>query len=205
MIKPDDINVVAGNTILATCVGYGVNPTITWSKGEVTLSNETDSSGRVSVYEETFYQNGLLFIQSILEICSTEDSDTGSYTCTVSSQTSSDQATFNVTVNTLPASLIIVPENSYPVSNSNIALTCVASGYPLPEITWSKDSVEVVNGTDTIIYSEVISEQGERFVQSVLYLCSSEVVDRFQITCTTSNGIPGGTPTSATVNITVEG
>lgn len=205
VISPEDVSVNAGDTILVTCVGQGDNPTITWSKSGQMLNNETDSSGRVAVYSEMFTESGVLFVQSVLQVCSVEDADSGGYTCTVSGYSTSVSADFNVTINTVPASLVIVPDDSYPIVGSTIILTCVASGYPLPDISWSKESVEVMNSTDTLIYNGVVMEGGERYSQSTLFLCPSEVVGSFLITCSASNGLPGGSVTSRSTNITTEG
>lgn len=70
-----------GETATLTCVGYG-RPTadITWVRDGQTISN----SSLISISEQELIQNGLLFKQSFLQLCSVRISDAGMYTCVVS-------------------------------------------------------------------------------------------------------------------------
>ena len=67
---------IAGDTVLLTCVSY-LSP-VTWSREGVELVND---SMRITVYQEQFVESELSFYLSILEICSTESSDSGTYSC----------------------------------------------------------------------------------------------------------------------------
>ncbi len=99
VIGPEDVTVEAGSTVLITCVAYSEATTsITWIRDsdQTTLDNSTGS--QVTVYEELVTEGGLTFVQSILEVCSVEDGDSGSYTCVASNEFRNDSSTFNLTV-----------------------------------------------------------------------------------------------------------
>ena len=178
----------------------GLDPQISWSSNSgVALTNASDD--RVTIYEEVGTQGNTPYLQSILEICSTQESDEGVYKCTITSRTVSNSVNFTLSVNVTPAAIVIGPADIYPIFNSSVFLTCIALGYPLPMITWYREG-ERVDDPDNI-ESEVIEEGGERFVQSTLLLCSTQETARYN--CTASNGITGDVTTSVTARVVVEG
>ena len=188
-----------GETILIVCAGVGLNPELSWSRGGVTVTNATDD--RVTIYEEFGVEGNIPYLESILEICSAQDSDEGVYECTLTSRSLSSTVNFTLSVNSTPATLVIGPADTYPVFNSSVFLTCVGAGYPLPMITWYREG-ERVNDPENI-QSEVIEERGERFVQSTLLVCSAQETARYN--CSVGNGISGGEVTSVSANVVVEG
>ena len=97
VIRPNQTtNVDAGNTIVGVCVAYGdPNPSITWNRGGTALSNDS----RVTIYEELVTENGVTFVQSIIEVCSAEVSDAGQYSCFTENTFGNDTAVFELTVN----------------------------------------------------------------------------------------------------------
>ena len=97
VIRPNQTtNVDAGNTIVAVCVAYGdPNPSITWSRGGTVLSNDS----RVTIYEEVVTENGVMFVQSIIEVCSAEASDAGQYSCFAENSFGNDTTVIELTVN----------------------------------------------------------------------------------------------------------
>ena len=95
MISPGNSTVVEGSTLLLTCVGFGEpTPSVTWSTGGVQLSNNS----RITIYEELVTENGVDFVQSILEICSTEEADGGQYSCTVGNALGNASVNFELSV-----------------------------------------------------------------------------------------------------------
>ena len=97
MIRPNQtINADNGNTITFVCVAYGIpDPSISWNRGNTTLSN----GSRVTIYVEPLTDNGVTFVQSILELCSAEVEDAGQYSCFAENSLGNDTATFVLTVN----------------------------------------------------------------------------------------------------------
>ena len=97
VIRPNQTTSVdAGNTIVGVCVAYGdPNPSITWNRGGTALSNDS----RVTIYEELVTENGVTFVQSIIEVCSAEVSDAGQYSCFTENTFGNDTAVFELTVN----------------------------------------------------------------------------------------------------------
>ena len=85
----------AGSTTILTCVGFG-NPTpyITWRRGATELSN----GSRTTIYEELVMENGVTFVQSILEICSVGEADGGQYSCTVGNTLGNASVNFELSV-----------------------------------------------------------------------------------------------------------
>ena len=100
VIGPEDATVEAGSTVFITCVAYSKDiPSITWIReyDQTILDNSTGS--RVTVYEELVtIEEGFTYVQSILEVCSVEVGDSGSYTCTATNGLRNDSTSFNLTV-----------------------------------------------------------------------------------------------------------
>ena len=90
------IAVDAGNTITFVCVAYGIpSPSISWTSGDTALNNDS----RVTIYEEVVTEDGVIFVNSILELCSTEEADAGQYSCFADNTLGNDTASFVLTVN----------------------------------------------------------------------------------------------------------
>ena len=107
MIRPNQTTAVdAGNTITFVCVAYGdPNPSISWNRGDTLLSNGT----RVTIYEELVTENGVTFVQSILELCSAEEADAGRYSCFADNTLDNDTESFVLTVNAQSKFLTVAP------------------------------------------------------------------------------------------------
>ena len=85
----------AGSTLILTCVGYG-DPTVsvTWSRENVQL----DNSSQTIIYEEVINESGLTLVQSVLVICSADETDNGQYSCTVANALGNTSVDFEVSV-----------------------------------------------------------------------------------------------------------
>ena len=97
VIHPNQtIAVDAGNTITFVCVARGdPDPSISWSRGDTVISNVS----QVTIYEELVTENGVTFVQSILELCNPEEADAGQYSCFADNTIGNDTASFVLTVN----------------------------------------------------------------------------------------------------------
>ena len=99
VVRPPEVSqFTAGNTAVAVCVAYGdPAPTgITWVAvaDMSTLSNDS----RITITEEVVVVGGASFVQSILEVCSLEEGDSGSYACVADNSLGSSNATFQINV-----------------------------------------------------------------------------------------------------------
>lgn len=79
IVHPDDVVIPAGDSVLLTCIGYGMPvPSISWQKnGE----NLTDSSLKFTVTETNVFVEDTVFVKSVLLLCNVSDLDSGNYTC----------------------------------------------------------------------------------------------------------------------------
>ena len=59
---------------------------------------ELTNNSRFTIYNELVTENGVTFIESILEICSIGEADAGEYTCGVANQAGLDSVTVQITV-----------------------------------------------------------------------------------------------------------
>ena len=188
VVIPEDSEVIVGDTILMTCVASGTfTPNISWSNGELVLSND---SARINIYTVELEKGGITFVRSILEICSLETSDSGTYSCIATLPDNSDSGDFTISVIGQPPELVIVPNDVSVTAGSSIFLTCVASGFPLPVFTWQKSNLsepQITNSSRVAIYEELVSEGGVTFVQSVLEICSVQEADALNYTCSATN------------------
>jgi len=84
--------------VVLACVGYGSPqmPSVTWSKDGVVLVNST----RITIFENQVTESGFTFVKSILEICATQDADSGQYRCSANNTISFETADFALQVNT---------------------------------------------------------------------------------------------------------
>ena len=97
VIRPNQMTAVdAGYTITFACVAYGdPHPSISWNTRDTPLNNNS----RVTIYEELVTENGITFMQSILELCSAEVVDAGLYSCFTGNTLGNDTTSFVLTVN----------------------------------------------------------------------------------------------------------
>ena len=106
VIRPNQTTAVdSGNTISFACVAYGnPNPSISWNRGDTLLNNDS----RITIYEELVTENGVTFVQSILELCSAEEADAGQYSCFAYNTLGNDTESFELAVNALSMSHVII-------------------------------------------------------------------------------------------------
>ena len=95
VILNEDTTSVEGAMLILTCVGYGVpSPGMMWQKDGVELS----SNSRVNIYSTEVEVGGISFVQASLEICSTEQTDKGTYSCTATNVEGSNTLSFRTSV-----------------------------------------------------------------------------------------------------------
>ena len=131
MIAPTSSEVREGNTLLVTCVAYGATlPSVSWTRNGSVLSNS--SGDRISIYEETVDEGGVLFAKSVLEICSAESADEGEYSCVASNPYGEASFSFNINVIpdgselSVPCSLSLFPSLSLSLCLDVMASACLS-------------------------------------------------------------------------------
>ncbi|KAK2851858.1 hypothetical protein Q5P01_008134 [Channa striata] len=112
--------VMIGNSVEFECQAVGdPEPTVQWSKVGGALPAHIMVKG------------GMLRIEQVTE------ADAGQYRCTATNDVGSVQSQVVLHVQSLPQ-ISALPETKEVTVGSDAVLPCVASGYPVPEIKWSK-------------------------------------------------------------------
>uniref|UniRef100_A0A3Q1H130 Heparan sulfate proteoglycan 2 n=1 Tax=Acanthochromis polyacanthus TaxID=80966 RepID=A0A3Q1H130_9TELE len=112
--------VMIGNSVEFECQAVGdPEPTVKWSKVGGSLPAHIMVKG------------GMLKIEQVTE------ADAGQYRCTATNDVGSVQSQVVLNVQSLPQ-IAALPETKEVTVGSDAVLPCVASGYPVPEIKWSK-------------------------------------------------------------------
>ncbi|XP_036960000.1 basement membrane-specific heparan sulfate proteoglycan core protein isoform X8 [Acanthopagrus latus] len=112
--------VMIGNSVEFECQAVGdPEPTVQWSKVGGSLPAHIMVKG------------GMLKIEQVTE------ADAGQYRCTATNDVGSVQSQVVLNVQSLPQ-IAALPETKEVTVGSDAVLPCVASGYPVPDIKWSK-------------------------------------------------------------------
>ena len=88
--------------------------------------------------------------------------------------------------------MLLAPGNMTVVSGGTVDLLCQAYGIPIPNITWTKDTVPLNNNSITgriTIYEGVITEGGVALARSFLQICSLQPSDGGQYSCFADNSV----------------
>ncbi|XP_056280235.1 basement membrane-specific heparan sulfate proteoglycan core protein isoform X13 [Pseudoliparis swirei] len=112
--------VMIGNSVEFECQAVGdPEPTVKWSKVGGSLP------------AHIMVKDGMLRIERVTE------ADAGQYRCTATNDVGSVQSHVVLNVQSIPQ-IAALPETKEVTVGSDAVLPCVASGYPSPEIKWSK-------------------------------------------------------------------
>lgn len=89
------MQVDAGGAAYLTCVGYGIFPAnITWERYGTTASYDSQTV----IHEKTFIRSGIMYVESVFEICNAGEMHTGIYRCIVENAVGSKNASFELLV-----------------------------------------------------------------------------------------------------------
>ena len=192
-VAPPDTTATAGATVIFTCVAVGVPlEEIVWLKDGYPVADL--GPNRVNFTQRR--NASVQALQSILQICSLQPSDTGMYTCRTGTGLAS--ANFTLTVITASAVIVAPPLNQTVVEGGSFELVCSASGAPVPVITWGYED----DSANSTLVS--VSSDGLTMVNSTLYVVSVNSGDSLtqQYTCNASNDFGSD---AATATVTVQG
>ncbi|XDV46077.1 hypothetical protein PO909_014036, partial [Leuciscus waleckii] len=112
--------VMVGNSVEFECHAIGdPEPTVRWSKVGGSLPDHVEIRG------------------NILRIDQVTESDSGQYRCTATNNVGSEHSHVVLNIQSLPQ-IAAQPEAKEVTVGSDAILPCIASGYPVPTIIWSK-------------------------------------------------------------------
>ena len=102
MIQPSDSSALYGSTVLLTCVATSREADrtvgISWERDSEIVTNSSNSSTTVRVYEETIEERGVVFTSSILELCYVGFEEEGRYSCVARDDIGVASADFTLSV-----------------------------------------------------------------------------------------------------------
>ncbi|KAM4548643.1 hemicentin-1 isoform 1-T1 [Odontesthes bonariensis] len=135
---PDEVTVLVNKTTQLDChVDGNPTPKITWFKDSQLLSSQDPhrilSNGRT------------------LQVLSAQVSDTGRYVCVADNVAGSAEKHFNLNVHVPPTIIGVSPENVTVVVNNFVSLSCEASGFPPPSLSWLNDRGPIRANTNSLI------------------------------------------------------
>lgn len=185
VLSPTNLYADLGSDVTMTCVARGIpTPAISWSLNGQDVDSSTADS--LTVNSRMISQGNEDFTVSLLRVCGVDQDVTGEYSCVANNMDSTGRDEFfwtltgRIGVNASTAGksprVVVSSDTTSQVSlNSTALITCIAYGDPVPTITWTKDSMQLMNTTESddgvIIYNTVESQGDLVFARSVLQVC----------------------------------
>ncbi|XP_019904855.2 hemicentin-1 isoform X2 [Esox lucius] len=135
---PEEVVVrVNRSTVLECQVSGSPAPKVTWLKDNQPLSADGF---------HILLSNG-----RSLQVSNAQVTDTGRYVCVAVNLAGSAEKSFNLNIHVPPTIVGVSPENVTVVVNNFVSLTCEATGFPPPSLSWLKDKGPVQPHTNTLI------------------------------------------------------
>ncbi|KAK5869646.1 hypothetical protein PBY51_024348 [Eleginops maclovinus] len=167
----DNVALTKGGDVTLQCAAEGVpRPAITWLKDGRPITG----------------QNGAKVLNEgrLLKIKDAKVSDTGRYTCIAVNVAGQADSKHDISVHVPPSIIgqVQQPENVSVVVKNPVALSCEASGIPLPAINWLKDgrpikvtsSVRVLSGGRSLRLMHAAVEDAGRYTCIVSNIAGEE-------------------------------
>ena len=212
VVVPANMTVGHGSSMIMSCVaavdGNGVEPIISWSLNGRTISTNNSFTTNFIISSKVIYKQelqGVMFVMSTLRVCGADVDKVGIYSCRAATSGESDAEYWTVDMHDAEEAELIFVSNSssLPGLGDMVVLSCTASGFPLPTITFSKDGddIETTKGSSTrvsdIVFSvTVLKTSSTSFIFSSIQICITEIDVYGQYSCTARNGI--GSPQTHT-------
>ncbi|XP_044055859.1 hemicentin-1 isoform X2 [Siniperca chuatsi] len=135
---PDEVTVLVNKTTQLEChVDGNPAPKITWFKDSQPVSS--DGPHRI-------LSNG-----RTLQVLTAQVSDTGRYVCVADNVAGSAEKSFNLNVHVPPTIIGLSPETVTVVVNNFVSLSCEATGFPPPTLSWLNDRGLIQANTNALI------------------------------------------------------
>ncbi|KAF1385466.1 hypothetical protein PFLUV_G00108060 [Perca fluviatilis] len=135
---PDEVTVLVNKTTQLECdVDGNPAPKITWFKDSQPVSS--DGPHRI-------LSNG-----RTLQLLIAQVSDTGRYVCVADNVAGSAEKSFNLNVHVPPTIIGLSPETVTAVVNNFVSLSCEATGFPPPTLSWLNDRGPIQANTNALI------------------------------------------------------
>ncbi|KAK3506808.1 hypothetical protein QTP70_028372 [Hemibagrus guttatus] len=135
---PDDVTVLANKSTLLEChVDGSPTPKISWLKDGLLLNPDRT---------HTLLSNG-----RTLQILNAQVTDTGRYVCVAENVAGNAEKYFSLNVHVPPSVVGVNEENATVVVNNFVSLSCEASGFPPPTLSWLKDRKPVQGNSNALI------------------------------------------------------
>ncbi|XP_069009305.1 hemicentin-1 [Embiotoca jacksoni] len=135
---PDEVTVLVNKTTQLDCqVDGNPAPKITWFKDNQPIS----SNG-----PHRILSNG-----RALQVSTAQVSDTGRYVCVADNVAGSAEKTFNLNVHVPPTIIGMSTENVTVVVNNFVSLSCEATGFPPPTLSWLNDRGPIQANSNALI------------------------------------------------------
>uniref|UniRef100_A0A3B4Z1V9 Hemicentin-1 n=1 Tax=Stegastes partitus TaxID=144197 RepID=A0A3B4Z1V9_9TELE len=135
---PDEVTVLVNKTTQLDChVDGNPAPKITWFKDSQLISS--NGPHRILTNGRT------------LQVLTAQVSDTGRYVCVADNVAGSAEKSFNLNVHVPPTIIGLSPENVTVVVNNFVSLSCEATGFPPPTLSWLNDRGPILANTNALI------------------------------------------------------
>ena len=216
VVSPPSTEVNYANTIFMSCIAYigRMNRSVDqlqttfswWDRNSNQLVNRSD--GSVSIFTDSFNQNGLVFLRSILQICNFTTSDTGMHRCLAMNSNGQGSASWNLTFSRSPlAPFFLVTPSTSPVTAAygrTFYVECAAYGFPPPQISWTMNG-QAINTSGSfnriIVDTSVTNYLGAQVSQSILKICGVGEEDIGNYVCTASSSVFGTSMSTSPVTL----
>ena len=212
VITPNDQYLYHNDPLRLTCVAsagsevsYGSDPTtIVWvdADGQLVLPSSAQDQSRITISHRVETIEGIVFIESTLEICSADYHHYGRMSCIARRAVGEDSTTWSVTpLDVTPPQMILSPSNSVVECKSDVTVACMTYADPLANITWIFNGEPVVNeaGGQISVYQRNQQLAGRVFTESFLKMCSFNTDNIGNYQCTTTNPIDTATSSQGAV------
>uniref|UniRef100_A0A670K0Z6 Heparan sulfate proteoglycan 2 n=1 Tax=Podarcis muralis TaxID=64176 RepID=A0A670K0Z6_PODMU len=146
--------VLVGNAVEFECLAFGdPKPQVTWSK----------VGGRL--------RPGVLASGSMVKIERVEQADAGQYRCTATNDVGTVQSHVILHVQSVPQIAAAQPEVKEVSAGSKVVFPCSASGFPVPDITWTKLEGDLPK--EVRVESNVLTIPSARPEDTGIYVCTA--------------------------------